>query len=313
MNPRLILGGLKSYLPARLSAYTGTGGTTTGAYCHSVFMRHMSIIGRHVRPFRPDVVVELGPGDSIGLGLAALLAGARTYHGLDVLEHASVQTNERVLGELVELFRSRAPLADESVFPRLLPPLPDYRYPTGLLDEKVLEERLSESSVRRLQEALKDMRAKGSPIHYSCPWTARSVEPRSADLVISQVALQDMDHIPSRDDLRDNIETMAGWLKPGGVMSHQIDFSCPGGTPWNHHWAYGSLSWKLVRGKRPYFKNRVPLSEYLRLFDAAGCNVVGVEPTFADGLPRGQLAAPFRNLPEDDLRTRAALVVAVKR
>ena len=61
---------------------------------------------------------------------------------------------------------------------------------------------------------------------------------------------------------------MAGWLRPGGVMSHQIDFSCPGGVPWNHHWAYGPFAWKLIRGNRPYYVNRVPLSEYLRLLDA---------------------------------------------
>ena len=93
MNPRLILGGLKSYLPVRPSAYTGTGGTTTGAYCYSVLMRHRSIIDRHVRPFHPKVVVELGPVDSIGLGLAMLLAGAHTYYGLDVLPHATAETN----------------------------------------------------------------------------------------------------------------------------------------------------------------------------------------------------------------------------
>jgi hypothetical protein len=106
---------------------------------------------------------------------------------------------------------------------------------------------------------------------------------------------------------------MAGWLKPGGVMSHQIELSCQGGTPWNHHWAYGSFTWKLIRGKRPYFKNRVPLSEYLRLFDAVGCNVVGVEPVIAEGLRRDKLALPFRDLPDADLKTRAAFIVAVKR
>jgi predicted RNA methylase len=313
MNPRLILGGLKSYLPVRLSAYTGTGGTTTGAYCYSVWMRHLSIIDRHVRPFHSDVVVELGPGDSIGLGLAALLAGAERYYGLDVLEHASVQTNERVLDELVELFRERAPIPGDVAFPRLLPRLPSYAYPSGLFDETVLNERLSECYVSRLRAAIRNMGGHDSPIHYSCPWSAQSVASHAADLVISQGALQDMDHVPSRDDLRNNMETMASWLKPGGVMSHQIEFSCPGGAEWNHHWAYGSLTWKLIRGNRPYYKNRVPLSEYLRLFDAVGCDVVGVEPVVADGLPRDQLASPFKDLPDADLQTRAALVVAIKR
>ena len=313
MNPRIILGGLKSYLlPVRLSTYTGTGGTTTGAYCYSVWMRHLSIIDRYVHPFRPGVVVELGPGDSIGLGLAALLTGAESYHGLDVLEHASVQTNERVFDELIELFRRRAPIPDEGAFPQLLPHLPSYSYPTRLLDEATLSERLSESYVSRLRAAIRNPGA-GSSIHYSCPWSAQSVASRSADLVISQAALQEMDHVPSRDDLRNNMEAIASYLKPGGVMSHQIDFSGPGGAEWNHHWTYGSFSWKLIRGKRPYYVNRAPLSEYLRLFDLVGCNVVGVDLAAREGLSRDRLASPFKNLPDADLRTRAALVVAVKR
>ncbi len=313
MKARLILGGLKSYLPARLFTYTGTGGTTTGAYCYSVWMRHLSIIARHVTPFRPREVVELGPGDSIGLGLAALLTGADKYYGLDVLEHASAATNERVLDELAGLLRSRAPIPDERSFPRLLPALPDYTYPKGLLDESVLEERLSDSYVGRLRAAIRDPNAGGSPIRYSCPWSEQSVATKSADLVISQVTLQDMDHVPARDDLLRNLETMSSWLKPGGVMSHQVDFSCPGGTAWNHHWAYGSFAWKLIRGNRPYYVNRAPLSEYVRLFDAVGCTVVGVDPAITEGLTREQVTSPFKQLPDADLRTRAALLVAVKR
>lgn len=312
MNPRLILGGLKSYLPIRPAAYTGTGGTTTGDYCYSVWMRHRTIMQRHVPGFRPEIVAELGPGDSIGLGLAALLSGATSYYGLDVLEHASRATNERVLDELLPRFRERSAIPDEQRFPRLLPRLPSYAYPPGVLDESTLDARLADGYVSQLRTALREM-GPGSPIHYLCPWSASSVPPRSANLVISQGALQDMDHLAGRDDLHANIQAMAGWLKPLGVMSHHIELSCPGGEEWNHHWAYGTFAWKLIRGKRPYYKNRVPLSEYLRLFDAAGCKVVGVERTVAEGLRRDQLAPPFRHLPETDLETRAVLVVAVKR
>lgn len=313
MNPRLILGGLKSYLPLPESSYKGTGGTTTGAYCYSVWMRHLSVIGRHVPAFRPSVVAELGPGDSIGLGLAALLGGADRYYGLDVVEHASVDTNERVLDELIDLFRARAPIPDEKAFPRLLPRLPSYEYPAPLLDEATLNERLSRAYIDTLRAGIRDMKNPASPVHYSSPWSAASVPANSADFVMSQGALQDMDHLPSRDDLHSNMETMSGWLKKGGVMSHHIELSCPGGDEWNHHWAYGPFAWKLIRGNRPYYKNRVPMSEYLRLFDSIGCTVVGVAPTTATGLKREQLAEGFRDLPDDDLNTRAVLVVAVKR
>lgn len=313
MNTRLVLGGLKSYLPVQFSGYKGTGGTVTGSYCYSVWMRHLAIINRHVKPFHPSVVVELGPGDSIGLGLAALLGGADLYIGLDVLEHASTEVNLRVLDELVELFRKRAPIPDASAFPRLLPPLTDYSYPAALLDDAKLSAHLSDAYVKGLRAAIMTPGDAESPVQYRCPWTETTVAAGSADLVISQVTLQDMDHVPSRDDLRANLKAMTRWLKPGGVMSHQVDFSCPGGNQWNHHWAFGQLTWKLIRGNRPYYVNRAPLSEYLSLFKEAGLDVVGVEPVLKDGLTRNEVAPEFKTLPDSDFKTSAALLVAVKR
>jgi len=68
---RLMLGGLKSYFPVLHAGYKGAVGHTTGAYCYSVWMRHLSIITKAVPSFAPKVVVELGPGDSLGLGAPA--------------------------------------------------------------------------------------------------------------------------------------------------------------------------------------------------------------------------------------------------
>jgi hypothetical protein len=312
MNPRLLLGGLKSYLPIRPSNYKGTGGTTTGQYCYSVWLRHLSLIARHTGLLRPRVLVEIGPGDTIGLGLAALLSGTERYIGLDVLEHASVAANTRVLDELVELYRTRAPIPGDRDFPRLYPKLSSYAFPASLIDEGILIERTSDAYVDQLRSLLTRLSHGGEQIEYICPWTAPSVAVESADLVISQVALESMDSTERKQDLRRNLAAMAKWLRPGGVMSHQVDFSCPGGVEWNHHWSYGDLSWAIVRGKRPYYANRAPLSEYLRLCEEVGCRVVGVERVLRDGIPRNRMAARFRDLPEEDLHTSAALIIAVK-
>src|SRR5689334_16590122 len=153
INTRLLLGGLKSYLPVP-SNYKGTGGSVTGAYCYSVWLRHMTLIARHVPGFRPRVVVELGPGDSIGLGLAALLSASDCYYGLDVVEHANSATNLRVLDELVELFRKREPIPGDEQFPRLNPRLGTYAFPTDLFNEIELERRLAPAHVEKLRQAL---------------------------------------------------------------------------------------------------------------------------------------------------------------
>ncbi|MFH1935278.1 MAG: hypothetical protein ABIN18_27370 [Pseudomonadota bacterium] len=55
----------------------------------------------------PKIVGELGPGDSIVIGLAALLSGTEMYYGMDVVEHASLQQHIKMLDELVNLEEER--------------------------------------------------------------------------------------------------------------------------------------------------------------------------------------------------------------
>lgn len=315
MNPRLIIGGLKSYLPIPERKYKGTGGTSNALYSYSVWFRHLYWVAHHLGrdKARPKTVVELGPGDSIGTGIAALLSVADTYIGLDVLEHASHELNEQMLAEIASLFRSRSDLGSDTSFARTYPRLPTYAFPIDLIGGEELERRLSEANLDRIRTAMKSMAAVDNPVvQYRSPWHEGSVKPSSADYVFSQGALNDMDHIASRDDLGRNIQTMVRWLKPGGVMSHQIELSCEGGEPWNHHWVYGPRTWTVIRGRRPYYKNRVPMSEYVRLFTAAGCSVVATIPVTKPGLPREATAAQFRQLPDEDFQTASVFLIAVK-
>lgn len=39
-------------------------------------------------PVHPDTVAGLGPGDSLGFGLAALISGADKYFAFDVVEQS---------------------------------------------------------------------------------------------------------------------------------------------------------------------------------------------------------------------------------
>ena len=70
-----------------------TGGTVSARYCYSVWSRHLSILQRSGLPTTFKTMVELGPGDSLGIGLAALLSGVERYIALDVVQHASGAQN----------------------------------------------------------------------------------------------------------------------------------------------------------------------------------------------------------------------------
>ncbi len=294
-----MLVGLRSYLPLTLSSLAvplrEPGGTVSARYCYSVWLRHLCQAQRYGLNTSPSVVAELGPGGSIGVGLAALLTGAERYYALDAVPRASDVRNQTVHRDLVQLLAARTDIPDEREFPRLHPSLPAYDFPRGILtDERLV------ASGRELP---------ASAITYICPWERiDAVRPASVDWVISQAVLE---HV---DDLDLVYRAMASWLRPWGVMSHEIDFKSHGTAPaWNGHWAYGNRTWTLIRGKRPYLINREPLGTHLRLLAKHGFEVRHVARfTMPSTLERSELAGPFRGISDEDLATSGAYILAVK-
>ena len=314
---RLVLGGLKSYFPTLHAGFKGATARATGAYCYSVWMRHLSIITRAVPSFRPRAVVELGPGDSLGVGCAALLSGAEQYVALDLVPRADPLHDVQVLDELVSLFGHRTPIPDERIFPNLLPKLSSYNFPSRLFtDDGPRHLRLDHDRIEEIRAALLDRRDvlyDNVPVGYVAPWGMRTLDRQSVDLVISQASLQDMPHDSERSELAGAFASMSRWLRKGGIMSHQIDFGFPLGAEWNHHWHYPDTAWRVLRGNRPAFENRVPLSIYLQLCDEYDFQVVSVKRVEQQGLPREKAAPRFRDLPEADFVTSSAHIVAVRR
>jgi len=310
---RLVVGGLKSFIPS-ISRSTGTGGTIAPRYCYGIWLRHLRMIAKagvdHVR----DVVVEIGPGDSVGTGLAALLTTGKRYIALDVVPHAAAVVQSSLLDAIADLLRAKTPIPDANEFPKVFPRLPDYRFPSDVLDGDRLARRLAPSHIEQVRSALDHMGTDDpkAAIRYACPWSRSSVPPKSADLVFSQAALQEIDNRGGA--LRSTFESMATWLKPGGIVSHQVDLGMYGAEPWDRHWTYGDMTWTMIRGQRPNYINREPLSTYEELceefgFDVALLDVVEETPSVA----RGRLAPRFRPLDERDRTARAVHIVAVKR
>ena len=107
--------GLLTYVPTLndlLPSATAGGATNSASYCYGVWMKHLTLLHAHGLAAVPDVVAELGPGDSLGVGLCALLSGSDHYVGLDVVAHTSSRSNLGVLDDLSKMFRARAPNPD---------------------------------------------------------------------------------------------------------------------------------------------------------------------------------------------------------
>jgi SAM-dependent methyltransferase len=257
----------------------------------------------------PRVVAELGPGDSIGIGVAALLSGAEQYFALDLVRYSSAARTLGIFDELVELFARREAVPGGAEFPALRPSIGDPGFPHGILDGDRLDAALAPPRLRAIRAAIQETGIAGSMIHYQAPWSDASVLlPESVDHIYSQAVLE---HI---DDLEQAYAAMRRWLRPGGIMTHQVDFRCHGKADvWNGHWGYGDAVWKLIVGRRPYLLNRLPHSAHVELLRKHRFDILVNHAFRAEsGLKRKELAKRFRSLSEADLTTSGAFLVAAR-
>jgi hypothetical protein len=70
--------------------------------------------------------------------------------------------------------------------------------------------------------------------------------------------------------------------------------------------------WKIIRGRRPYFMNRLAHSDHVRAIAGAGFRIVHQVLTKGPALPGGGTATRFRYLSPEDLATRIAFIQARK-
>lgn len=288
----------------------GTGGTNSAKYCYSVWLRHMVIAKGSGLNTSPKVIVELGPGDSLGIGLAGLISGCEKYFALDAVVHASSARNKATFDELVLLFQNRTPIPGDDEFPNIRPKLVCYDFPADVLDEERMHFALSPSRLEGIRESLNSTNTSTSMISYMAPWDNMDlIERQSVDLIYSQAVLE---HI---DDLKSVYGNMYAWLKPNGYLSHQIDYKCHGtADEWNGHWTYSDLVWSLIRGNRSYLINREPHSTHIRIMQSEHFDVV-CEIIFESEsrIKINQLASRFKTMSSNDLVISGAFVQAVKR
>ncbi len=282
-------------------------GTYSSRYCYSVWLRHMVMASKNGLSTRPQVIAELGPGNSLGIGLAALIAGVRTYYAFDIARFATNNRNIKVFDDIVGLFRNCADIPGEDEFPRVKPYLDSYKFPHHIYDEKHLNEMLKEERLEQIRSSLININSEESCITYEVPWDSKSIiKEESVDIIYSQAVLE---HI---DNLLDAYKVMRLWLKPNGFMSHQIDFKCHGTAErWNGQWAYSDSEWDNRRNQQTFLLNREPHSHHLKYLDQAGFKVVYDNTIkYEQGILRDQLSDRFKNISDEDFLTGNAFIQA---
>jgi len=279
-------------------------GGFAGSYYYSVWLRHLILACEAGLPTRYEAVAELGPGDTLGVGIAALLSGAESYYALDVLPFAADERNRDLLDELAGLFERRADVSGD-----FGPRVPSSDFPFHLLPDSQMERCLERSRIECIRRLLMDDSAGTDgavSLRYFAPWRDPAViREASVDLVLSQAVMEYFDDLPGA------YQSMYRWLRPGGFMSHMIDLRCHGtASTWNGHWLYSDFVWSLIRGRRPCFINRLPWSAHERAILEAGFQIVRImrnreDSTFGPERLPGHFTA-------EDAVTRSVFVQALK-
>jgi SAM-dependent methyltransferase len=206
-------------------------------------------------------------------------------------------------------------LPDDNEFPRAFPRLTSYNFPSDIFTDVNLEKFLDKSRIQSLRNELIDMKKQKNLIRYMCPWNdPKIIENDSVDVVFSQAVLE---HV---EDIKHTYRAMYRWVKKGGCISNQIDFESHGlSDEWNGHWSFSDVTWKLMKGNRPYLINREPLSKHLEAVQDAGFEIVSVIPVktfpsdaYTGAIERDKLAQKFRNMSEEDFTTASAYILAKK-
>jgi Methyltransferase domain len=312
-----LLKGLFKNIPGVEKIYNfhkATGGTNDARYCYSVWLRH--IIHAHENGYRqiPNQVAELGPGDSLGIGISALLSGAEKCVALDIVRYTDAKKNLEIFDELITLFRNKTPVPRDPSFSQIQPELNDYSFPHHILTDSVLAASLHPDRLAKIRRAIEQLDnpdfAAGPDcmICYKVPWTDTAViETGKVDMIISQAVLQ---HI---DDLELTYLSMNRWLKDNGYISHCVDLRSMGTSDnWYGHWSYNDLQWKIVKGRKKYLINRLPYSAHIALARKYGFDIRN-EKLVRSAMPdRKELAPEFRSFDEKDLTTSNLFLQARK-
>ena len=310
MKLRHLVFGIATYVPGvRLLRSKGTGGTDSARYCYSVWLRHLVLAKRNGLNQHPKIVAELGPGDSLGIGLAAIISGCDRYYAFDVVKHANTDRDLEIFDELVKLFKNKTDIPGSDEFPKVKPFLDDYSFPNDIMDEERLQKSLNTSRLKEIRAAIASNESNDSYIQYKVPWyEAGILRKDSVDMIYSQAVLE---HV---DDLENTYKAMYLWLKPDGYISHQIDFKCHGyAKEWNGHWRYSKFTWSLIRGKRPYLLNREPHSTHITLLKQEGFRIVCDTTIQSKSIfDKEDLASEFRSISDEDVTTSGAFIQAVK-
>jgi len=281
MYTKKLIRGIISYIPVLKSIIPliGTGGSNDAEYCLRIYSKHKDILITNGCVFPFGKIGEIGPGDSVGIGLCALVDGAVSYYGLDAIAHTNIHTNLQIFQELIDI----------------------YEIENIDIDDKIKEELLWD---------IQNMNMLKSKIKYYAPWWNKdNIVNDSLDVIISTAV---MEHVLP---LKETYKRIFEWIKPGGFCSHIIDYGAHEFSDyWYDHWYYSDFLWKILMHGRKYPISRMSHSYHMDCIEKAGFSIQTIIPSYqSNTADKDKISKTILNYFNDtDLRIKSAIVVAKK-
>jgi SAM-dependent methyltransferase len=280
MKVKKLLRGLISYVPVlkEIIPKTGTQGSNDPQHCLRTFEKHRDLLTDNGFGFPVACMGELGPGDSFGVGIAALLNGSEKYFGLDAIAHTNIEFNISIFEDLIKLYEAK-----NIIF--------------------------SETQKHKIKLSIEQLNSPDSMLQYLAPWWTSEISKNTFDLIISTAV---MEHVFPLEEVYRRIFDL---LKPGGYCSHIIDYGAHEFSDcWFEHWCYSDWLWKILLHGRKYMINRMPHSYHLQCMLKAGFIIQNELVTKNSQSPKMNKIAPkirkyFNN---DDLSIQSAIVIIKK-
>jgi hypothetical protein len=236
------------------------------AYARGVFERHFGLSGLQGGD-KAFTCLELGPGDSLMSALLARAAGAAKTFIIDTGAYASRD---------ISVYRNAAREIFKDVAAR-----PAYEEWTAV------EDMLRDCNASYLVEGLASL---------------RSVPTGSVDWSWSQAVLE---HV-KRSDFDETMKELRRVARTGGRSSHRIDLQDHLGGRLNSL-RFSEKTWEgHLFSRSGFYTNRLRRSEIVASAERAGFSVLGMIPEMWPTLPtpRTAMSSTFRDLSDDDLRTK---------
>lgn len=282
----------------------------TADYSYSVWIKHLAKLHETARCGVPEVIAEVGPGDTLGTGVAALLSGATRYIGVDMLPFARTGPSMEVAHGLVPLFATRRACEGEEGTARFRHILDKNGFLSSVLTDELLSRTLDPSRVRAILEdvssVVRGVVPKNGFVTYIAPFTEGAIPTASVDFLLSHSVLE---HV---SDPKASMRMFHSWLKPGAIMSHLFDLRSHGITrAWDGHRAFGERAWSIAVGARPFLINRLPFADIVNIVECSGFRILTAlrhycEPT----LSRDQLATVWQRRSDEELSTDGGFIQA---